>query len=336
VKKNRYLWLLPAMLAASMWSTPAFAGKEALSDERLDEITAGGESMVAVAEADGPAGVADANLVDNAEFSLDIPSDAQKGLRALTVQNVVGEVQLLVNLNVLAASQNVAGTDQRNFSVQSWGSTAPLAVATVPGQPAGNGGNAASADGGAGGTATGGAGGNITLNGTSCGGCCDPCCSSCSGGSALVNTGNSIGGNATSNGGDGAAAPGGNGGNAAPGLISVGIGSGDMIAHAAGSLEAQADIVNNAKYSLALEPNAQVDLATLFVANVVGRAQTAFNINIAAATLNLVPDAGEPFATPMQNATGVIKQVNSGVQFRGTPLGVGNTSATVTVTHTPN
>jgi hypothetical protein len=323
------------MLLVGIWSTAAFAGKEALSDEKLDQITAGGESMVAVAEADGPAGVADANLVDNAEFSLDIPTDAQKGLRALTVQNVVGEVQLLVNLNVLSASQDVAGTDQRNFSVQSWGSTTPLAVATVPGQPAGNGGNAAAADGGAGGAATGGAGGNITLNGTSCGGCCD-CCGSCSGGSALVNTGNSIGGPATASGGNGAAAPGGNGGDAAAGLISIGIGSGDMIAHASGDLEAQADVVNNAKYNLALQPNAQVDLATLFVANVVGRAQTAFNINIAAATLNLLPDAGEPFATPFANATGVIKQVNSGVQFRGTPLGVGNTSATVTVDHTPN
>ncbi len=330
MEKNRFLWLLIVSLVVGFWSMPAFAGKALLTDDALDAVTAGGDSQVVMASSGG---TTDVNLVDNAQFLLDIPTNAQQGLRALTVQNVVGEVQLLVNLNVLSAQNNVNGTDQRNFAVQSWGSTAPLAVATVSGEAAGNGGDAAAAAGGTGGV--GGSGGTIAQASVG----------------TNVNTGTANGGNA--NGGNAAAAPGGNGGNAAQGLIGIGIGSGDGIAQAigggancvaalaaAGALPgttcAQADSVNNSKFALTLEPNSQINLATLFVANIVGRAQTAFNINIAAATLNLIPDAGQPFATPFDNGTGVIKQVNSGVQFRGTPIGVGNTSMNLTVTHTPN
>ncbi len=142
MNKDRFLRLLIVALIVCFWSMPALAAKDALSDEALDEITAAGDSQVAVADATA-GGSADVNLVDNAQFTLSMPTNAQVGLRALTVQNVVGEVQLLVNMNVLSANNNVAGTDQRNFGVQSWGSTAPLTTATVPAVAGGNGGNAA-------------------------------------------------------------------------------------------------------------------------------------------------------------------------------------------------
>ena len=52
--------------------------------------------------------------------------DAQKGLRALTLMNVVGEAQILQNINLLsAAKQCIWAPDQENFSAQSWGSTLP-------------------------------------------------------------------------------------------------------------------------------------------------------------------------------------------------------------------
>ncbi len=96
-------------------------------------------------------------------------------------------------------------------------------------------------------------------------------------------------------------------------------------------------MVNNPNYNLAFQPNAQVNLATLFVANIVGRAQTIFNVNIASSTLNLIPDAaaaGQPFASPVADA-GVIKQVNSGIQFRGSPLGFSpNANINIDVKHT--
>jgi hypothetical protein len=90
-------------------------------------------------------------------------------------------------------------------------------------------------------------------------------------------------------------------------------------------------------FNLELATQAQTDLSALFIANIVGRAQTAFNINIAAATLNIIPDPGTPFATPIgSTGPGTIKQINAGVQFRGTPLGVGNTTFNLQQLNSPN
>ncbi len=111
--------------------------------------------------------------------------------------------------------------------------------------------------------------------------------------------------------------------------------SGDEIISAKGATFASAKSTQQPVFTLALDANAQVDLAALFIANIVGRAQVAYNINIAAAQLNLIPAPNTAFATPFDNAGGIIKQTNSGIQFRGTPLGAGNTSLSVTATHTP-
>jgi len=267
--------ILAAVLVGSLWSLPAFAAKE-LTDDDLDELTAAGEPKVIIAESGH--GTATATVTDEAVFNLVLPTDAQHGLRALTVANVVGEAQLLVNLNVLSASNSVAGTDQRNFSVQSWGSTLPILSDKVEGVP-----------------------------GIDQGLCATDC--HANGNIGIV---------------------------AAPGQVKIESASADVILHAKGDLEATAFLREEPVFNLVFDPNAQTDLAALFIANVVGRVQAAYNINIAAATLNLIPGDG-PFANPIgSTGPGVIKQVNSGVQFRGTPLGVGNTAAVVNVTHTPN
>ncbi len=275
---------LAGVAIAVLLAAPAVAAKKSLlTEDELDAITAAGEPTVMIAEA--TTGVGSITFKDEAAFALNIPKDAQKGLRALTVANVVGEVQLLVNLNVLSAVKDVAGTDQRNFSVQSWGSTLPNLSATVAGVP------------------------GIVTN---------PLCTA-SGAGASCN------GNANAN----------IGVVAAPGQIEIASASGDVIASAKGGSGASVDLVQQPAFALNLQSEAQVNLASLFIVNVVGRAQAAYNINIAAATLNLIPDPGSPFATPFQNATGQIKQTNSGVQFRGTPIGVGNTAGVINVTHTP-
>ncbi len=264
-------------MMVGLWLPVTSAAKVALNDDELELLTAAGEPTVV--NATSPDGTA--SFEDEATFTLNIPEGAQQGLRALTVQNVVGEVQLLVNLNVLSASGTVNNTDQRNFSVQSWGSTLPEMSATVAGVP--------------------GADNSVNPN----------CTSSCTGSAKqTVAIGNV----------------------AAPGQVEIGSASADVIVQGGKSATSVQDPV----FTLSFDQNAQVDLAGLFIANIVGRVQAAYNINIAAATLNLIPDAGTPFAVPFENATGTIKQVNSGVQFRGTPLGAGNSAIVVNVQHVPN
>jgi hypothetical protein len=301
VKNYRGLFLLAVVsLLVLGLAMPAVAGKKALKEldeEEMEGITAAGDPTVVVSES------GDATYTDNSIFSIAFPKGAQDGLRALTVQNVVGEVQLLVNLNVLSASGDVNNTDQRNFAVQSWGSTLPVVTATVDG---------VSADGGDGGL-VGNQGGIANEN--------------------VENSPNCIGlGDCTST----ITQVGGAGGNGAvaPGVVAIGSASADVIVKADG----EATMQNNPIFSLAFEEGAQTNMGALFIANIVGRAQTAFNINIASSRLNLFPsaDGTQPFAEPLTNATGTIKQVNSGVQFRGTPLGIGNTHANVQVNHTPN
>jgi hypothetical protein len=170
------------VIALVLWGVPAFAAKVAISEAELDAISAAGEPTVITTGS----GSSTVDYTSQPVFTMAFAvPDAQSGLSALTIQNVVGELQLLVNLNVLSAVNQVAGTEQRNFSMQSWGATLPIAdtVKTVEGVAAapclntgscdtsggnagttvtgGNGGTAASSPGGAGGT-----GGTVTANNT--------------------------------------------------------------------------------------------------------------------------------------------------------------------------
>ncbi len=252
-------------------------GAEELYDEDMDRISAAGDPVVL--DVNGATG-ATATYVDDSLFELnfDVPR-AQDGLRALTIQNVVGELQLMTNLNVLSVSGNVAGAEQRNFSAQSWGSTLPdpdtVKVATA---------SAAAA----------------------------PCQGdfSCNGGSGYYNGGHAPGlivGDAE----------------AAVDISPAASASADVIVRSKSSEgEATADIVNKAEFKLRFsESEAQKDLSTLFFSNVVGRAQMALNLNIASGGLGLIPGSSDSFANPIGGeASGIVKQVNTGIQFRGTPL----------------
>jgi hypothetical protein len=311
-------------------AVPAFATEE-MDDGGLDRMTAAGEPVV-ISSAGGTSSIV--NYVDTAAYNLTLPANAQRGLQALTIQNVVGEAQLLVNLNVLSASSNVAGTNQQNFSLQSWGSTMPIVGTglTVDGVAA-----AAATCGVAGSCSGGGAGtgGNGSTGGT--GGSQTGAATNTSNGSSTQN--NPI----TQTAGSVNAAPGGSAnagssfvagisGNAAaassPGVISpTTSASGDLIVNSSSDKNGSStvNVVSTPTYTLNFASQAQTDLSALFITNVVGSAQVAANLNIAAATLNLIPsNNSQPFATPINTTSAVIEQVNVGYQFRGTPI-IGST-----------
>jgi len=319
-----------------LWVPTSHAAKLALTDTELDGITAAGEPTVITSGDNSSVTFEDTGIYT---LSFDVP-DAQSGIRALTIQNVVGEQQLLINLNVLSAVNDVAGTDQRNFSLQSWGATNPNAdtVKVVNGVWAAaapcsgdkgctqtaTAGNAVAVGltgpGGAGGKGgDGGAGGTGANNPGGPGAVGTPGASSGS-----IDSVNAISGSARNSIGNAAAST-------SPGSISpAASASGDLVVQTGSN--SPINVKTDPMYTMDFgASNAQSDLAALFVSNVVGQSQMAFNLNIAAATLNLVPEASTSFATPFQNATGGIKQVNMGLQFRGTPL-VGSTGTTGTFT----
>lgn len=270
---SKFYVIFILMGAIAFLSSPAFA-LEALEDDQLDRVSASGDPVVI--DSNGAAG-SSVVYSDDTVFELDfqVPR-AQDGIRALTLFNVVGELQLMTNLNVLSANGNVAGTDQRNMSVQSWGSTLPdpdtvkaASAAAAPCMGTGN----------------------------------------CNGGAGLF--GKVEAGDAA----------------AAVALSPAASASADVIVRTeSGEGTAEAVVDNSAEFRLIFsESEAQKDLSTLFVSNVVGRAQMGLNLNIASGGLGLIPGSTDSFANPISgDVTATIKQVNTGIQFRGTPL-VGST-----------
>jgi hypothetical protein len=300
-------------IALMMWVSPALAGRTALSDDELDGVTAGGQSTVLNSGDGSPI-----DFTDNSMFDLAFTEpNAQTGFTALTIQNVVGELQLLVNLNVLSAAGNVAGTDQRNFSLQSWGGTLPIAdtVKTVDGVAAAptacTAGNSCNGDGGQG-----------------------PTGDAVGGSPTIIGTGTIIQPTTTNNNGSGGSGPSVTVGNAStsPGTVSpAASASGDLVVSSgSGSpITAQDDSQFNLLFGVS---NAQSDLSALFISNVVGRSQMALNLNIASSAFATVPFQTNSITG---DVTGIIKQVNTGIQFRGTPL-VGATGVTTGINMTIN
>ena len=264
----------------------------------MDRISAAGDPTVIDVESTN--GQAVAAYLDDTQYRLEfnVP-EAQSGIRALTLMNIVGEAQVLQNLNLLSASQQVGGTNQENFSAQSWGSTLPdpETVKSVKAEAA---------------AAPCYANGPMALYG-------------CAAGPGLF-----FGGKIHA---EGAAAA------VDTKITEAASASADVIVRAKSKESGDAVVaVNNAgKYELVFDhTEAQKDLATLFFANVVGRAQMALNLNLAAGAVGLVPGSSDTFADPIGGNTGLINQKNTGLQFRGTPL-VGSTGTsgglTATVTN---
>lgn len=269
-----FVLVLPMLLL----SIPAFAAMEALGDEEMDSITASGQPTVLISE-NGTA-----EHQDTSSQIINLVSDAQTGLRALAITNAAGEAQLATNLNVISVAGDIAGVDQRNFTVQSWGSSLPKISESVDGEPAVQ---------------------NIV-------GQAGACVTDCS--QQIVDKGDTNVGVTNI---------------AAPGKIEIASATGDVIVEGGQG----ATVWDSSSAVLNFEPNAQTDLAALFIANIAGRTQASFNVNIASSTLNLFPSTDQPFSEPAASSSAVLKQTNSAVQFRGTPI---NAAASVFVDHTPN
>jgi hypothetical protein len=268
--------LLPILFVVSVLIPilPAFAAMEVLNDAEMDSITASGQPTVLIAE-NGPA-----DFNDTSSQIINLVTDAQHGLRALAITNAAGEAQLATNLNVISVSGDIAGVDQRNFTVQSWGSTLPKIKATVDGEPA-------------------------VENEIEQENCSTDCVIKINNPSVGVTN------------------------IAAQGIVEIASATGDVIADGANG----SSVWDSSTATLNFEADSQTDLAALFIANIAGRTQASFNVNIASSTLNLFPSTDQPFSEPAASSSAVMKQTNSAVQFRGTPI---NAAASIFVDHTPN
>ncbi len=116
------VWMLVALMAACVWTLPAFAGKKALSEADLDVVTAAGEPKVVQALASGVAAAAAAVLTSSHDSVLAINDSSQNSLRALTVNNVAGENLVATNINIQSTPGGPNGA-QTNSITESWGST---------------------------------------------------------------------------------------------------------------------------------------------------------------------------------------------------------------------
>lgn len=120
-------------LMGALVAVPAMAAPKALSEAEMDAVTAAGQPEVLISGTVGTEGAGSSpgggpvffGGTDNG--TLTIGTGGQNDLRALVLNNVVGENQLATALNVtsVAASSNQA---QANTIAQSWGSTLDLAL----------------------------------------------------------------------------------------------------------------------------------------------------------------------------------------------------------------
>ena len=131
--KRLGVWILVALAAAFVWTLPAYAGKQVLSEAALDLVTAAGQPKIVQAIATGgTTAFATATLVSTGEIVLAMSDSSQTNLRALVLNNVSGENQLATGINIQAGTGGAA--TQSNSILQSWGSTKDLsATSSSPG-----------------------------------------------------------------------------------------------------------------------------------------------------------------------------------------------------------
>jgi hypothetical protein len=107
-------------------AAPSALAKKALSEDEMDLITAAGQPKII------QTGTGEITFFDGPVNSLILGTDSQSSLSALTLNNVVGEVQLANAINVTAAIF-AAGSEQTNTITQSWGATKDWTSSTVAG-----------------------------------------------------------------------------------------------------------------------------------------------------------------------------------------------------------
>lgn len=125
---------LGSFVIAAAMVAPSFAAKKAVSDEELDMVTAAGQPVVISSGSS-------LTLTFNGLTAIasDLDNGSQTDLRALILNNVVGENQVHNGINVNASGSDAAATgDQKNIITQSWGSILDFDYVSAPGAPASN------------------------------------------------------------------------------------------------------------------------------------------------------------------------------------------------------
>ncbi|HEY3198515.1 MAG TPA: hypothetical protein VGJ57_10920 [Nitrospirales bacterium] len=109
-------WILgvAAVALAAAMSTPTYAGKQVITDGEMDAVTAAGQPIV-IKNSDS-----DIDVRDETILALGIEDNAQSDLRALVLNNTLGENQVGTGLNI--ASGGSTGRQDNNIT-QSWGAT---------------------------------------------------------------------------------------------------------------------------------------------------------------------------------------------------------------------
>jgi hypothetical protein len=124
---KRFMIGMGTFLIAAVMSAPSFAGKKAVSDDELDQVTAAGQPTVITVGT-----TSTVNFTGTASFTaLNIQSGAQTALRALVLNNVLGENQVQTGVNI--ASSTAGARNQTNTITQSWGSLNDVTAVTVAG-----------------------------------------------------------------------------------------------------------------------------------------------------------------------------------------------------------
>ncbi len=134
--------MLVAVLAAVAWTVPAFA-KSALNEQELDAITAAGEPEVLLALGAATFGTSSSTivggtlslLINSRTLVLALATSSQRDLRALTLNNILGENNVANAMNIQSTSGTIGGTQTITITAN-WASTVDVAV--LPGSAGGS------------------------------------------------------------------------------------------------------------------------------------------------------------------------------------------------------
>ena len=95
----RHLVILSLVVVVAVFlAAPSAMAKKALTEDELDLITAAGQPVIVTG---GTGGV---TFSDTSNFSMLLPTDAQSGLQALSLNNLIGENQLANAFNIMSIS----------------------------------------------------------------------------------------------------------------------------------------------------------------------------------------------------------------------------------------
>jgi hypothetical protein len=105
--------------------SPSFAGKQAVNDDELDQVTAAGQPIIL---SSGNTSVIVAIPITS--IAQTIQTGSQLNLRALALNNVAGENQVANGINISGAG-NATALQQSNTITQSWGATSDITIVGV-------------------------------------------------------------------------------------------------------------------------------------------------------------------------------------------------------------